>query len=364
MVSEKELEEGAKLAKQDHSNGIGQPVGGLTTDEKGSLAVQRYSAFWREPSDLLTTLVVCCLASITQGWDQVANGNVGWPVNFGSSADRCEPRKKEGTFEFAIAQAAPWFSASILGSFLSNALSEYTGRRMALFTAALCSFTSSIWGSQVTSWEALIGSRILLGIGIGGKAAIVSVLQSEVLPSAKRDYLLVNWQVFNAVGTILGSIVCYILRNIWNSNSWRLQILSGVIPGFALLMATLVSCESPRGLVIQGKHRRAFKRLLRLHQERHLALKELLSIHYRIQVERALSLQHDTSCQLDPRIDPFDTNMSWWNRFRSTLYVPGIRRAAIGSMIVMISQPLSGYVYHVSIIYTKYFPRASIIDQE
>ena len=192
LVSAKDLEEVVKSAKQDHSHDIGQPVSGLTTDEKNSLAVQGYSAFWREPSDLLITLSVCCLASITQSWGQVVNGNSGWPHDFGTPDDPRDRAKKDGTLRFAIAQAGPWFSASIVGTSLWDPLSEYTGRRTALSTAALCSFTSSVWGSQVTSWEALIGSRILLGLGIGGATSITPVLQSEVLSATKHYYSLVN----------------------------------------------------------------------------------------------------------------------------------------------------------------------------
>src|SRR5438046_10399703 len=32
------------------------------------------------------TLIGCCLASLTQGWDQTANGNLGWPRAMGLSA--------------------------------------------------------------------------------------------------------------------------------------------------------------------------------------------------------------------------------------------------------------------------------------
>ena len=334
------------MARIEHSIDFGQGVNYSTTAEKEPLTVQRSSAVWLKPKSFCLTLVACCLASMSQGWEQVANGNSGWPDDFDTSVDHRDPRKRDGTLKFAIAQAVPWFSASILGSFLSAPLSEYTGLRIALFTIAMCSFTSSVWGSQVTSWEALIGSRILLGIGIGGKASIVSIFESEVLPSSKNGYLLVNWQVSNAVGTILGSIVCYILRN-----NWRLQILSGVIPGFALLMATLVSCESPRWLMIQGKHRKAFATLLKLCQERRLALKELLTIHYQIQAERALSLRQSTRSTLDPGNNPTHQRMerdSWCDQFNSMIFVERVRKAAFATVIVMFSQQLSGYVCHAS----------------
>ena len=211
---------------------------------------------------------------------------------------------------------------------------------MALFTSALLSFASSVIGSRVTRWEALVGTRILLGLGIGGKASIVPVLESEVLPASKRGRLLVSWQVFDAAGIFFGSIACYILRG-----SWRSQILSGAIPAFALLIATFASCESPRWLVLQGKYPKAFATLLRLRKERRLALKELVSIHYQTQVERRIFIRREVDAETGPKITPFWNHLgrtSWWERFRNMIYVRRIRRAAIVAMIVMISQQLSG----------------------
>lgn len=95
LVTMEELEESAKLAKQEHSLAIGQHVDGLTEGEKMSLDIQRSSAFWREPKDLPLTLAACCLASMVQGWIQVANGNLGWTYAFGIRFDP-RNRKKRG----------------------------------------------------------------------------------------------------------------------------------------------------------------------------------------------------------------------------------------------------------------------------
>lgn len=335
-----EFVESAKLAKKEHLLAIGQQVDGLTEGEKISLDIQRSKAFWREPKDLLLTLAVCCLASMIQGWDQVANGNLGWTDAFGIEVDPRNSKRKGDIRKFAAVQAVPWFSASLLGSFLSDPLSEFTGRRTALFTATLCSFTSSVAGSRAQNWKSLVGTRVLLGLGIGGKASIVPVLESEVLPPSKRGRILVSWQVFDAAGIFLGSIACYILRD-----SWRSQILSGAIPAFALLIATFASCESPRWLIIQEKYPKAFTTLLRLRKERRLALKELASIHYTIQVERRLFIRPEQDDESGSVISPFPSELrrtSWWMRFRRMFYIPRIRRAAIAAMIVMIAQQLSG----------------------
>lgn len=239
LVTMEELVESAKFAKQERSLAIGRYMDSLTSAEKWSLDIQRSGAFWREPKDLMVTLAACCVGSMVQGWDQAANGNLGWPGEF--RVDSGDPNTRGDTWKFAIVQAAPWFSASILGSCLSDPLSERTGRRMAIASSALCSFTSSIAGSRATSWRALVATRVLLGLGIGAKASIIPVLESEVLPPGKRGRILVSWQVFDAAGIFFGSIACYILRG-----SWRNQILSGAIPAFTLLIMTFCACESPR----------------------------------------------------------------------------------------------------------------------
>ena len=355
LVTLDELEESAILARQEHALAIGEPVEDveLTRAEEEALDIQRSGVFWREPKDLLLTLAVCCLASMVQGWDGVANGNLRWPVDFNVQVDPQNRADQTGTWRFAIVQAVPWLSASILGSFLSDPLSEYTGRRKALVVAGLCSFTSSIAGSRATSWKALLGTRVLLGLGIGGKASIVPVLESEVLPSSKRGRLLVSWQVFDAVGIFLGSIACYILRD-----SWRSQILSGAIPAFALLLAVYASCESPRWLVTQGQYERAFTTLLRLRKERRLALKELISIQYQTQMERAILIDRPANVDSEIKVSPLDMNLgrsSWWHRLGNMIYLPRVRRAAIAAMVVMICQQLSGiniYAFLATQFYT------------
>ncbi|KAL9594205.1 MAG: hypothetical protein Q9179_005498 [Wetmoreana sp. 5 TL-2023] len=127
VVTMEELLRGAKLAKIEHSLDMGMETSFLEESEKCSLEIQRSSAFWREPKDLLLTLAACCLASMTQGWDQVANGNLGWKEEFDIHVDPQDPNKS-GAWKFAAVQAIPWFSASILGSYLSDPLSEFLGR--------------------------------------------------------------------------------------------------------------------------------------------------------------------------------------------------------------------------------------------
>lgn len=337
-VTMDDLERGAKLAKIEHALDLGMKTPLLTNSERESLKIQRSPAFWREPKDLQITLAVCCMAAMVQGWDQVANGNSGWPRALHKVEDPYE-KNNDNTLIFAAVQAIPWFSASILGSYLSDPLSEYVGRRKALFVAGFCSLSASVAGSRVESWQALLGTRVILGLGIGGKASIVPVLMSEILPSSKRGRLLVSWQAFTATGLAAGSIVCYIFRD-----NWRNQYLSGAIPAFSLLISAFAACESPRWLIIQNQYPKAFNTLVRLRKDNVLAAKELVSIHYQIQAERSVFLRRPA----DPEssgLDPFQRRLgrsTYWERLYNMVWFPRIRRAAIAAMVVMLAQQMSG----------------------
>ena len=330
VVTMDDLERGAKLAKIEHALDLGMETPLLTNSERESLKIQRSPAFWREPKELQITLAVCCIAAMVQGWDQVANGNSGWPWTLQVSTN---------TWIFAAVQAMPWFSASILGSYLSDPLSEYVGRRKALLVAGFCSFSASVAGSRVKSWQALLGTRVILGLGIGGKASIVPVLMSEILPSSKRGRLLVSWQAFTATGLAAGSIACFIFRE-----SWRNQYLSGAIPAFSLLVSAFAACESPRWLIIQGQYPKAYNTLVRLRKENVLAAKELVSIHYQIQAERSVFLGRPADPE-ETGLDPFQRRLgrsTYRERLYNMIWFPRIRRAAIAAMVVMLAQQMSG----------------------
>lgn len=304
----------------------------LGKPEWTALKNQESRKFWLEPKGLLVTLFTCCMASLTQGWNQVANGNLGWPAQLG-----LQGINDYGTgidiWKFGAANAILWFSAALLGPCLLDPIchSSVFGRRGAVFIAAAFSFAATIGGSQATSWQGYLISRLFLGVGIGAKASIVPVWESEVLPPDKRGRLLISWQVFTATGIFAGSIATYILRD-----NWRSQVLSAAIPALILLITTYMGCESPRWLIIQGKYEKAFAALVQLRGERILAAEEFCYIHYQIQTERALLRKKPLNFnQLEDRI-------SYSQRLPKLFTLARNRRAAISSMVVMLSQQFSG----------------------
>lgn len=54
--------------------------------------------------------------------------------------------------------------------------------------------TADMW------WQELIW-RLILGLGLGAKASVTPIFGAEVSPSHLRGMLVMNWQLFDALGT-------------------------------------------------------------------------------------------------------------------------------------------------------------------
>lgn len=321
----------------------------LSETEKRAIERQRTVPFWRMPKDLLVVLLTCCLGALTQEWDQqaIAGANLGWPADFGLNVDLDNPNTN-GIWIFGAVNAITYFSASVVGAYISDPLNEYfLGRRGALFVAGLFSFSSVIGSAYSTTWTDLFATRFLLGIGIGAKASIVPIFESEVLPPSRRGRLLISWQVFTATGIFFGAAANIVLRD-----NWRWQAASGFIPALPLFFLAFICTESPRWLVKQrNRYDKAYDSLLRLRKIPILAARELCFIHYQIQVERSLfydrrvpDTEHDDD-EDNESGDPFDAqyvSSTYLRRFLNLFLYSRNRRASLAAFVVMISQQLSG----------------------
>ncbi|KAH8719559.1 major facilitator superfamily domain-containing protein [Phaeosphaeriaceae sp. PMI808] len=296
-----------------------------------AVKIQESKKVWNEPTALLVTIITCAVAPLAQGWNQVANGNLGWPTTFGLVLN------PDGTGKdiwiLGGANSIIWFCAATIGSIVIDPIchSSVFGRRGAVAIAAAFSCAAVIGSSQAKSWQGYLISRLFLGIGIGAKAAIVPIWESEVLPKAKRGRLLVLWQVFTATGIFAGSIATYIFKR-----NWRNQVLTGALPAFVLLILTYLCCESPRWLILQGRYYEAFETLIKLRKDRFIALEELCFIHFQVMTEKSFIL--------DQKLDymALDAKVHYQSRVWKILTFARNRRAAIATLVVMISQQLSG----------------------
>jgi len=131
-----------------------------------------------------------------RGWDQTgSNGaNLSFPTAFGiDSPSGLDP------WIVGLVNAAPYYSAAILGCWLSDPLNFYLGRRATIFIAGIFCLFSVIGSGLSQTWPQLMVTRILMGIGMGTKASTVPIYAAENCPAAIRGALVMTWQMWTGM---------------------------------------------------------------------------------------------------------------------------------------------------------------------
>lgn len=147
-------------------------------------------------------------------------------------------------------------AGTVIGSIFWGWLSDRAGRRAALLIADIIFIASSTCGTMPAYWLNLV-CCLIMGIGAGGLLPIAVTLLSESIPSRHRGWLMV------LVGGG-GSGLAYIVTS-WMSATvgapghfgWRIMWLIGLPTGLVLILLNRWIPESPRFLLIQGRHAEA-----------------------------------------------------------------------------------------------------------
>lgn len=116
------------------------------------------------------------------------------------------------------------------------------------------------------NWHQLFITRILLGVGMGIKAATVPIYAAENSPASIRGALVMCWQMWTAFGIFLG--VCANLAvGKAGAIAWRLQIGSAFLPALPLCLLVPFCPESPRWFLKHRRYLEAWASLVRLRND-------------------------------------------------------------------------------------------------
>nr|XP_036585995.1 hexose transporter [Colletotrichum truncatum]KAF6796186.1 hexose transporter [Colletotrichum truncatum] len=292
----------------------------LDTDELQALRDEILHK-WRIPKILYLTIITCSIGAAVQGWDQTgSNGaNLSFPTVFGIGGT-----SHHDTLLVGLVNSAPYIGASVVGSWLSDPLNNYLGRRGAIQFAAQFCIWPVIGAACSQTWEQLLVCRLLLGIGMGAKASTVPIFAAENSPAAIRGALVMSWQMWTAFGILLGTCANLAVGKTGDI-SWRLQLGSAFIPAVPLAVLIYFCPESPRWYIKKNRYQNAMKSLLRLRNHPIQAARDIYYIHAQLQIEAEIIGQS-----------------TYAKRFVELFTIPRVRRATLASFTVMIAQQMCG----------------------
>ncbi|MFN3814604.1 sugar porter family MFS transporter [Brevundimonas sp.] len=160
-----------------------------------------------------------------------------------------------------------------VGAAFAGRAADVWGRRTMMIVAAVL-FIVSAWGSGIagTSTEFVI-YRILGGLAVGAASVMAPAYISEIAPAHMRGRLTTIQQIAIISGLFFSFLANYLLANtaggstaeFWlGFTTWRWMFWIELIPAVIFFFALFLIPESPRFLVIKGKHEKATEVLARL----------------------------------------------------------------------------------------------------
>jgi len=333
------------LCAQAQATGSYDSIKELTPDERTALSEEKTHR-WKQPFMLYWLAVCCSVAAAIQGADEtVINGaNLYMPKQFGIGSDDSRRDK----WLKGLVASGPYIACAFLGSWLTEPLNYFLGRRGTICLTAFISFASCIWQGVTNSWQHLFVARLVLGLGIGPKSATVPMYAAECSPPLIRGALAMQWQTWTAFGMMLGYAADLVLFRVGdpkggNGNihglNWRLMLGSASLPALFVMLQVYLCPESPRWLMKKNKYHKAMESFLKLRPHELLAARDLYFAHCLIEEERRVK----------------ESKGNQWT-FLELFTIPRNLRATIAGTIVMFGQQFCG----VNVI--AYFSSSIISD--
>ena len=153
-----------------------------------------------------------------------------------------------------------------LGSLFWAWIADRYGRRPALLGTIICTCLFGLVSAAAPDPITALLLRAGLGFGIGGSLPLSIGLFLEYCPVKRRGFWAIVVTVWQSAGACFGELFAWFTLGNTPSNSapWRLMLILGTMPGLILVPLMLWMHETPRYLVLSGKHHRALYVLMAL----------------------------------------------------------------------------------------------------
>ncbi|POY76589.1 hypothetical protein BMF94_0178 [Rhodotorula taiwanensis] len=335
LSEHRELFYKAALVAQDRDNY--ERLDYLSEDDKEILRNEkRYK--WRQTKTFYWQIFMCSMGAVVQGMPRkIVNGaNLFYPDQFGIGGD-----STKDTLLVGLVNSAPYICSALFSCWLTYPLNRWLGRRGAIFWSTLCAGLGCIWGALTNTWWHLFISRLFLGLGIGPKSSTVPVLAAEISPAAIRGAMAMQWQTWTAFGICLGTVSSLIFKNVPDKPhitglNWRLMLGSACLPAILVCAQVYFTPESPRWLIGQNRHLKAWESLNKLRTT---------------ELSAAIDLYLTSKCI---EMEEIVAEQSSRNRLVELFTIKRNLRAVRSSSIVMFAQQFCGInaiAYYSSVIF-------------
>ncbi|CDZ96594.1 sugar transporter [Phaffia rhodozyma] len=142
----------------------------------------------------------------------------------------------------------------VVGSLSAGLIGDKIGRKGAMYVAIFWVLIGAILQIIVVGSRPLIVvGRLILGVGVGIVSNCTTLYLSEICPAAIRGTIVSSWQLFLAIGQVIGAGVSQGTKDYSSTFSYRFPIALNVAIVIIIFAGMFIVPESPRWLISKDR---------------------------------------------------------------------------------------------------------------
>jgi sugar porter (SP) family MFS transporter len=159
----------------------------------------------------------------------------------------------------------------VAGSVAVGKPGDLFGRRLMLKLMAVLFIISALGTGLARELWVFVTFRFIGGLAIGGASVLSPMYISEISPARIRGRLVAVSQLAIVTGILVAFFSNYLLVNT-GENNWRWMFMAGGVPALLFLLLLFFVSQSPRWLVLMGRHEDARAVIARLNPGQNIDL--------------------------------------------------------------------------------------------
>ncbi|MFA5879204.1 MAG: sugar porter family MFS transporter [Candidatus Margulisiibacteriota bacterium] len=194
---------------------------------------------------IISICVIASLVGLLFGLDVAyVNGSLDFIVRDFNITNPIEQGKVAGVL----------LTGAALGAISSGWISRKFGRKKLLALSALIFSLFTFICMFAPTWDLFLICRFILGLAVGMASFVAPLYLAEIAPVKFRGALIALYQLMITIGIFAMFLSNAILQG---THSWRLMLITILIPSILIFLGILKLPESPRYLVLTGKNKKA-----------------------------------------------------------------------------------------------------------
>ncbi|MBV4365962.1 sugar porter family MFS transporter [Erwinia sp. BNK-24-b] len=147
---------------------------------------------------------------------------------------------------------------SAIGAVFAGRVADRFGRKKIILTMALIFMVGSLGCATAPNVVMMITFRFILGLAVGGAAAIVPVYIAEIVPANRRWQFVTLQELMIVSGQLIAYTSNAAINEIWGGETtWRWMLGVACVPAVILWVGMLFLPDTPRWYAMHGRYREA-----------------------------------------------------------------------------------------------------------